>query len=179
VKRWRDLGEGFSKGAGNRVARTLEVGLHSISQGLMWLGVGVFILVILLIVINVARRYLLNAPITGVYDIVELAMLPTIFWAMVYVTFKGGNISLALLVSRFPRQAQGIINSIMLFIGAGLFAVLSWQLGLAGWDWMQLGRYSINLGVPLYPFKFVAALGSAVICLELLASFVHSLGKSR
>lgn|GEM_PF-1332683 len=177
MKGWHNLGQGFSKGAGNSVTRTLEAGVHSISQGLMWLGISVFSVVILLIVSNVAMRYLFNAPITGIYDMVELAMLPTIFWAMVYVTFRGGNIEVALLVSRFPKRAQGIIKSVMILIGVGVFAALSWQLGLAGWGWMKLGRYSANLGVPLAPFKFVAALGAALICLELLVSFFHSLGK--
>jgi len=98
---------------------------------------------------------------------------------MVYVTFKGGNVEVTLLVSKFPRHAQQVIASVMLFIGVGVFALLAWQGWVAALEAMRTGTSTVSLEIPHFPFKFVAAVGFSMMCLWLVVSFLRSLGKNK
>lgn len=178
VKRWWGLGKGLSgSSAGNVVASTTVKGVHHISEGLMWFGGGLLIVITLLTVSDVFARYFFDSPIPGTIELVKLILVCITFSGMVYTTARKANVQVTVLVSRFPRRAQRILASIMTFIGVVIFALLSWQLGLSAAEWMHIGRHSATLFIPLAPFKFFAAVAAGLICLVLLIRFLHSLGK--
>ena len=129
------------------------------------------------IVAHAGGRYLFDAPIPGFADVIELSMVAIVFPAMLYVTYKGGNVEVTVLVSRFPKHVQQIIVSVVLFIGVGVAALFGWQGWVAGVDAMNTGQSTVSLEVPHFPFKFVESLGFSLMCLGLVLSFLHSLGK--
>jgi TRAP-type C4-dicarboxylate transport system permease small subunit len=59
-------------------------------------------------------RYFLNQPITGAYEIEEkYLMVFLVYFAMAYAYRGGANIRVTILVSRFPLQAQSVIQYIV------------------------------------------------------------------
>lgn len=172
-------GNGFRKGVAHLVGHTFAARLHGISEWFMWFGGGILIILVFLITGHSTGRYFFKAPIEGAVEMAELAMVIIVYSAIAYVTSKEGNVSTTILVSRFPRSAQRLISAIMTLIGAGMFALLSWQLGLGAWDAALNGSITSVIRVPLFPFKIVAAIGAGIVCLDLLMTFLSLLNRPK
>lgn len=178
MNRQNSLGNGLS-GGGDQVAPTTQPWVDYICRGLWWVGAGSIIGITLLTVCASFGRYFLDRPIPGTIELVQLMLLLAAFSGMVIVTASEKNVVIRILTSRFPQRVQRILNSIMNFIAFGVFALVSWQLWLSAAGWMESGRFTGVLDIPLAPFKFVAAVGAGLVCVMFLRSFILSLGKWR
>ena len=156
----------------------VEGGIHGISSVLARIAGILIAIMALLTVSDVAGRYLLNNPVPGAYEVIEFTMASLIFLALAYALYQGTHVRVKLLISRFPEASQAIIGSVTSLIGAGMFALMAWQTWSKAWDMRSGGELTPTLSVPLYPFVFVAFLGSTMLCLELLVEFSHFLSKA-
>lgn len=179
MKRRLDLDTSLEEGVGNEVTHTLQSILRRVAGWFMWLGGGLLVVIILLIVSDSFGRYFLNSPIVGSIEIVQLLLVVIAFSGMVYVAAREGNVRVDIIVSHFPGLFRRILASIMTFIGAGAFALVSWQFWLAAEKAIRTNQYSPALHIPYAPFKFAAAVAAGLICLLLLISLLSSLGKRR
>ena len=131
-------------------------------------GSGAIALMMLVTVADVGGRRLFNHPVFGSMDLSTFMMVIVVFFSMAQCELMRGHITIDLLVSRFKQKSQDIFNSIAYVIFLVTFSWMTWQLIQYG-----IGRYhshivSYTLKVPLYPFIFVAALGSALLSLMVL-----------
>jgi TRAP-type C4-dicarboxylate transport system permease small subunit len=80
-----------------------------------------------------------------------------------------------LLVARFPKRAQSVIDGVG--YGAALVTciVISWQSFIEGLANREINRLSASLGIPIYPFYWVTALGFGVLCLALLVLIARAI----
>ena len=119
--------------------------------------VGGFFLVamMLLIVFNVVIRQFARS-IPGTYEIVEIMIAMAAGFALAYAAYKGGNVSIQLIVPRLPKLIQSvlwIINSLvgMVMWGAitGMTIYFLHKRGFIGEGTTEV------LGIPYYPFKCI------------------------
>ncbi len=108
--------------------------------------------------IDVVGRYLLNAPLSGAFEMTELMLGALVFAALPLVSRSGSHVEVDLLVTVLPER----VNRALGFIAAGISALVliyfAWRLGILGVQQWQEGSRSVSLGVPFWPF---AALGVA------------------
>ncbi len=135
------------------------------------------VLVIMMVFVSVdvlLMRYALSRPTEGSYEIVELMMVVVVFAAVAYVGLKDGHVSIDIVVSRFPQRAQAVIELIIYLLSLGLFFMISW-MGVVHGRYLQLVNMgSLGLEIPLAPFLYVVAFGSALFSLVLLVKAVRS-----
>jgi len=124
--------------------------------------------IMMLMVADVAGRYLLNRPIRGAYEVTEFLMCLMVLGALPLVSLWRRHVEASLVADLAPRLAPflhwlGGVLSVFLF---GYLAMLMWNYG------DQLARQnaqSLFGGIPKAPFAYymavlfaVAALASAV-----------------
>lgn len=163
--------------AGNNFASITDKGIHYTSEGFMWISCGLLILIAVLTTSDVISRSLFDFAIPGTIELVELMLACTVFLGMVYAATKQAHVRVTVLFTRFPKRIQRVLEPIMLFIGAVVFALVSWKLWLSGAGWIASNRHTAMLNVPVGPIKLVTAVAAGVICLILIRDFLHSLHK--
>ncbi len=155
-------------GSGNSIRRIQKI-LDAITAGASWVGAGALVVMILIVVANVAGRYLLRKPVLGAVEMVGLLTVVVVFCVLAFTEAKGAHIVVDILVSRLHGRTKAILASIMSFLGAVFFILMGWQ----GWDLMLSNlspfvRATGVLSIPFAPFMLIMAIGCVLFGLELL-----------
>jgi len=155
----------------------LDKVLKPVSRAVNSVGTGILMLMVVLMGVNVGLRYLFERPIPGTVELEEFMLAVLVFFGVAYTAVQKGHVRIDLVVSRFPQPVQAVVNSITSLFSLGLCFLIVWRsVVLAQTNW-HYGATSVILHVPLFPFMFVIAFGSALLCLVLLAEFLHSVAQ--
>ena len=141
-----------------------------------YLGAGVVIIIMSLIVINIIVRSF-HRPILGIPEIIEYSMVIVVAFSFAYTAVKGAHVKVNIAVSRFSTRTQVIINSITSLLSIGLFAVIIWRSALYGWEKQMIGERSPILLFPLSPFRYALAFGYALLCFALLIELYKAISE--
>jgi TRAP-type C4-dicarboxylate transport system permease small subunit len=142
-----------------------------------WVGVAGLLAVMLVTNIDVIGAKLFLSPLRGTIDMVMLFQLVAVAFACASTLIIGRHVRVEFFVTRLPRRAQAIINSIVSLIGLGLFILIIWRLCALGYSFQSGGETTATAHIPVYPFAYLAALASIPVCLVLLHEFLSSLAK--
>ncbi len=155
----------------NRVANPLSRWLNSA-------GIGIVLLMMFLITADVILRYFFKSPILGSSEMIEFAMIITVFFAVAYTMVQKAHISVDVLTSKLSPRGQSIMAFTTTLVGFCLFALTSWQsvlFALAQWD---RGVTSPVLHVPIPPLVLIVAFGCALLSLVLLTQLFNYLSRA-
>ena len=111
---------------------------------------------------------LFRRPVPGVYEIVGFLGTVVIAFSLAYTSLEKGHIAVEILVEKLPPWMRVGIDAAVSLIGAVLFALITWQSVAYAADLKQSGEISVTLTMPIYPFIYGIAVGSALLCLVLL-----------
>ena len=142
-----------------------------------WIGCAGLLLVMLVTNIDVIGAKLFLSPLRGTIDMVMLFQLVAIAFAGAITLIIGRHVRVEFFVTRLPRRAQAIIESIVSLIGLGLFILIIWRLCVLGYSFQSGGETTATARIPVYPFAYLAALASITVCLVLLHEFLSSLAR--
>jgi TRAP-type transport system small permease protein len=151
----------------------MEHVLNRIVQKGMWVSSGATAIMVLLLVTDVSMRTSINRVLPGTVELVELFMVITVFMAVAYTSLTDGLVSVELVYTHSPKWVQLLMDGLANFCGMLIYAVFTWQIGIRAWDnlWSVTSLETAMLRVPVYPFLFMAALGSFLLCLQLWVKF--------
>lgn len=178
-RKWSSLGvlmnlEGSHTWIG-KAGRLSEKGVFSIAKAIHWVAAAVLVFMMLMTATDVCMRYIFGNPITGAYEIMEFMMAVLGAFGFAYTGIKNEHISVEILVSRFSSKIQFVIKSITRIFSLGIFSLITWQSVVHAEKLRLGGNASESLLIPIFPFVYVVAFGSAVFCLVLLLDTVHDL----
>ena len=168
-----------------KIFETIANSIHALVRAFCWFAAGAISIMILFVVSNVLSRFFFNKPLPGSIEIIELTAVVVVFFAIGYTEFKRGHVQVELVVSRFPMRARAAIASAMCFLAAVFFALMAWRGWMLAWTYtFPRVRETFVLSIPIAPFIFVLAFGSALLALEALVHVFRPLsgeakGKAR
>ncbi|WP_334063925.1 TRAP transporter small permease [Limimaricola cinnabarinus] len=140
------------------------------------LGLAATLLLALMAVtgIDVVGRYLLNAPLSGAFEMTELLLGALVFVALPLVSRAGAHVEVDLLAHALPSGLQRATGLFAAAVSALVLCWFAWTLfGLMINQWHE-GARSVSLGVPLAPFAALGALACLASALfGLLREFLH------
>jgi TRAP-type C4-dicarboxylate transport system permease small subunit len=136
------------------------------------IGGWIIVAMMLLTVIDVLGRKFFNRPVYGAYEISEFMLVIVVFFSIVCCESKKGHISIGLVVSRFRRRTQDVIDSIMYLIFLVASCLLTWRLWLYGVTVWRNNLTSGVLQIPIYPVVFLASLGGVLLTLVVFMHFL-------
>jgi TRAP-type C4-dicarboxylate transport system permease small subunit len=157
---------------------TVFRGLYSVSTEVAaWIGHILVAGITLLVFINVCGRYLLRSPITGTYEIVEETMVVLGGLAIMYCTVEWGHVTIDILVAKFPKRTQIIMQSIFSLLGSGIWGVVAYGVYLHALSVMRSSRAMASIPqVSVAPFQFILAAGLFLCSLTFLIQAFHPKG---
>ena len=135
-------------------------GLHIVA------GVSLVFLMLLTLADVVLRAC--GTPIPGTYELVGYAGGIAIGLAMPVTSWRRGHVYVDTFLAWLPRAVRTAVHLGTRLVGAGLFAVLAWNLVRFGLDLRASGEVSLTLELKYYPVAFGLATASTVQAVVLL-----------
>jgi TRAP-type C4-dicarboxylate transport system permease small subunit len=135
---------------------------------------GAAVIVMMLLTCADVLLRLMRHPIPGTYELVGFLGTVIVAFAMALTSLEKGHIAVEILVERLPARVQTGIEAVTSLIGASLFSFLAWQSLIYATDMRQSGEVSVTLTMPIYPFIYGIAAGSALLVAVLVADSLRA-----
>ncbi|MEP7280332.1 MAG: TRAP transporter small permease [Rubrivivax sp.] len=148
-------------------------------KAIEWLlgGVAALLLVglALLTCVDVVGRYFLNRPLTGAFELTELAMGALVFSSLPLVTLHRQQVTVDLFASLVPRAWRRAQNALIDVSAAACIGVIAWQLGRRAVNMAAAGETTATLQIPVYPLVgYMALLAGATVVLMLAMAWTDA-----
>lgn len=125
-------------------------------------------------VAQILLRTVLNTPITGYIDLVELSMASMAFLGAAYCQRLGAHIRMELLIGRLQGRALWLAEAFGLLVALFIIGTLVWH----GWGHFvrsyTLGDTTIDAEFPVWPSKLLVPLAFGLWWLRLAVQFAGS-----
>jgi TRAP-type C4-dicarboxylate transport system permease small subunit len=126
---------------------------------------------ILMTCANIFSR-LVWVPIKGTFELMGFFGAVATASALGYTQMKKVHISVDILVNRFSKRTQTILNGINYFICMIFFCIAGWQIARWAATIRETGEVTETLRIIYYPFTYGVALGCFLIALVLLVDLL-------
>ncbi|MBR9862638.1 MAG: TRAP transporter small permease [Rhodobacteraceae bacterium] len=135
---------------------------------LAWLSGLIAFFVMSVTFIGVVMRYGLRSPLMGGFEMIEIGMGLIVFTALPLMIRRRSNITVTILVDRFPPallRATGFVSDA---IGAALMGFIAWRVWLQGERLLRYNEVTMELRVP----KGLIAQGMSVLLVIAALAFL-------
>jgi len=129
----------------------------------------------LLVVVEVFKRYALNAPTAWVYDVSNMFYGTLFMMGGAYTLAQDGHVRGDFLYGNFKPRTQASID-LVLYIAFFLpgIAALTWS----GWTYFQdslrINEQTFNAeALPVYPFKFIICFAGGLVLMQGVSEIVR------
>lgn len=124
--------------------------------------------------VDVVGRYLLNRPVPGGLEMIEILVAATVFAALPLVTMRAGHVTVDLLDAVSPDWLLRVQHVLANILAAVVCGALAWQLWVRAGRMLGYGDTTAVLRIPLYPLTYSMSL---LVGLSALAYLVLALRK--
>ncbi|NLY71809.1 MAG: TRAP transporter small permease [Clostridiales bacterium] len=140
-------------------------------------GIAAVILAILLIllILNIIARFVKN-PISGSYEGVQYGFALIVALGIGLTTLSDKNIYIDLLFNKYPQIIKSPLEIVNHLIGISTFALITWRLCVDAKASYMLTEKSSTLGLPVYLFKYLLALGFALVGIAIVMKAFELIG---
>ena len=152
--------------------------LHSADHISTWVGKAfswLIVVLMLLVVAEVFKRYALNAPTAWVFDASNMLYGTLFMMGGAYTLAQDGHVRGDFLYGNFKPRTQASIDLVLyiVFFLPGI-AALTWS----GWtyfqDSMAINEQTFNADpLPVYPFKFIIPFAGALVLMQGIAEIIR------
>lgn len=138
-----------------------------INQVFMWLA-GIFLgAMILLTCANIFLR-IVWVPVKGTFELMGFFGAMATAFVLGYTQIKKSHISVDILVNRFSKKTQSVLNAINYLICLIFFSMAGWQISKWAVILRDTGEVTETLRIVYYPFTFGVAAGCILLAFVLL-----------
>ena len=142
--------------------------VRPLARGMHWTGGAALVGMMLVTVADVVLRSF-RSPITGTYELVGFLGAVAIGFSLPQTSLDRGQVMMDFLTRRLPPAPARVLGALTRAVGAGLFALIAWNLFAMGADLRRTGDETPLLHLPHYLLAWGIATACAVECLVLAA----------
>jgi TRAP-type C4-dicarboxylate transport system permease small subunit len=124
---------------------------------------------VVLIAAGVLLRFAFAFPILGLNEIVQLTSVAVVMLALPWATADGAHVRVDVLDNAIGRTGRFMGDLVSRALSSFVLGVLVWRAGLKAADALAYGDATNMLGLPLWPFYAILAVGIALCVLVLLS----------
>lgn len=143
-----------------------------IGKAAAWLIFGLM----LLVCIEVFKRYILNTPTAWIFDASNMLYGTAFMMSGAYALAQSAHVRGDFLYSSFKPRTQALFDLILYFVFflPGVLALIHAGYSYAAQSWMIYEHSSVTAdGPPLYPFKTVIPIAGGLLLLQGVAEIVR------
>ena len=156
---------------GDGMLATVDRLVARVEDAFNFIAAAVIFLLMFFMVAEVIGRRLLNAPIPGAIDWIEVSMAAFAFLGAAYCQRLGGHIRMELVISNFRGAllwaVEALATAVAIFY---VFVVMrrSFFHFLRAWE---IGDSTIDVQLPVWPSKLIVPVALALLLVRLLIQF--------
>ena len=124
---------------------------------------------VLLTCVDVIGRYVLNRPLTGAFELSEMAMGALVFASLPLVTLRRQQVTVDLLDWLIPAGWRTAQDAIANLVAALCTVAIGWRLWVKAQDMLRTGETTATLKIPVYPLVYYMAVLSFLTAAVMLA----------
>ena len=128
----------------------------------------VLVAIVMAILADVAGRNLLNAPLRGTQDLMQVALIIIIFGAVAMVDRQDANIAVDLLEPKFSPLLNRSLNLIGRWLGALIFFGIAWAMVDSATISKLLNLGTNILNIPKAPFQYLISACSLLTAVSMV-----------
>ena len=151
--------------------RWFESRIYPLSKLMSRIASVVLFLMMLLTITDVFLRKVFSKSILGTVELTEFMLVIVIFFALARTEVMNGHVKVDLVMSRFGKSAQALVDMITQFVCFFLSVLITWSTLIYSQKMRTSGEVSQDLWIPVYPFIYIVAVGCAILSLTLLIKF--------
>ena len=133
----------------------------------------------LVVVCDVASRYLLNQPIRGAYDLVEMLLPVTIFFGLPSVVADRQEIVIDLIDGFLPEGVTRVFIGVSSLLGIVMLCFVEWSMWGPAQQAYRYGDVKLELNTPVWILWIPAFLGIGATILAALKVFLEVMASDR
>ena len=111
-------------------------------------------------------------PIKGTYELMGFFGAIVTAFALGYTQMKKGHTAVDILVNRFSKRTQIILNGANFVICMAFFTIAGWQISKYATTLRKTGEITETLRIIYYPFTYGVSLGCFLLSLVMLVEFL-------
>ena len=142
-----------------------------------WVGVAGVIVMVVVTCADVLGAKLFLLPVPGSTEIVSLAQVATIVFAVAATQRHKGHISVEMFYLKMPPRARALTDTVTSCLGLTLFVILVYQGIQLGNAYRAAGEVTATVQIPFYPFAYGLSLAMVPVALMLLIDLIDALRK--
>ena len=120
-------------------------------------------------VADVTGRYLLNRPLPGALELSELLMVFVVFGAFAVTELRNGHVDIDVVVTKMSSRGRALSETFAALLSTAFWGAITWRTALHAQNVWRGGETTPNLGLPIAPFVWIAAAGTLLFTLALVA----------
>ena len=149
-----------------------------LNKALLWIA-GLFLIAMISITgANIIIRFFW-LPIRGTFELMGYFSAVVTAFALAYAHSKGSHIAVDIVVLRFSKKTQKILNAVNCFICTFFFGIVTWQVFKYATTLRETGEVTETLQIVYYPFTYAVALGCSVLAFTFFVNFLKSISEIR
>jgi TRAP-type C4-dicarboxylate transport system permease small subunit len=154
-----------------------------IITSLTTVGFVALMLMMLVVVANIVLRSLsgigFGKPIVGTYEGVQLLITVAVAFALSYTAIKDSHVNMDMVILRLSRRSQSILTVINSILSLGIWALIAWYSFVYAGEQATAGESTSIMEWPIYPFRFIFALGAIILCLVMVLAIFKAVKELR
>lgn len=132
---------------------------------------GVFIFALMwLTMAEVLGRRLLNSPVPGAIDYIEVGMAVFAFMGAAYCQRLGGHVRMDLVVSNLRGRLLWSVETLAILAAVVYIGIIVWASAQDAWRAYDLGDETLDAHVAVWPSKLIVPIALALLELRLLVN---------
>ena len=128
--------------------------------------------------VDLFLRNFTNASILGSVELTELLMVIVVFCSLAQCEVDNGHIRVELIMDKMGPKTRAIADVFTQSLCTILFALMSLSIFNHSANMKKYGEVTMDLGLPLYPFVYIACFGCFIMTLVLLCKTILNIMKA-
>ena len=148
-------------------------GFSTFVRRLNWVAMAFLFIIVLFTVVAVFTRYVLNLPIPGDNEIIELMMVIAVFFGAVAVAqLDKSHVNIDIALEMISPRARLVTEAITLIFCILLMGLLVWQYRGDGLALCRKRQYDAHDEHPPFPVAFIIPLGCFLLMLVMVGDLI-------
>ena len=151
--------------------------MSGLRAAVRWASLALLFLLIATPLAQIVMRGVFNVPMAGAEELARYFLICLTFLAASHVTAVGGQIRMEEFQAMLPATPRWLLQLVIELSGVAVFALLTVASVVTIRN--NLSNQTATLEMPFWLFMGPLAVGSLLLSIETLATFVHTLRRRR
>lgn len=137
--------------------------------GLAWVGVACMLFLVAVIFASVVMRYVLDAPMLGANEIIQLTAVALVMAGLPWCTAAGAHVGVDVFDKALGRRGRMFGDLLCAALAILVLGMLARRAVFKSLDALEFDDATNMLGLPIWPFYAILAAGAALSALAFAA----------